>query len=123
MPDAGFVGLAELAVTVSSIRGVVDLPLVVDADTGFGNAVSVGRTVRVLERCGADAILYANAALRAALKEARNVLECLHREGSTERVLDQLVSWEDRQALVGKCPAPRSRVQPAGGEVRGGGGC
>jgi len=223
LPDAGFVGLAELADAVFAIREVVDLPLVVDADTGFGNPVGVRRTVQVLERCGANAIqledqvspkrcghfagtevvgtaemvarlqaaldarsseellivartdaiasrgldeaieranayreagadvlfveaprtreeiarvaaevpgpklinvveggrtpllplaeleelgfaivLYANAALRGALLGARTVLEALRRDGSTESVLDRLLPWEERQALVGK---------------------
>ena len=38
------------------IRDAVDLPLIVDADTGFGNALNVRHTVRVLERAGADCI-------------------------------------------------------------------
>jgi 2-methylisocitrate lyase-like PEP mutase family enzyme len=55
-PDLGLITLTELAETVARMRDAVDLPLVVDADTGFGNAVNVVRTVRVLERAGADAI-------------------------------------------------------------------
>jgi 2-methylisocitrate lyase-like PEP mutase family enzyme len=39
-----------------AIRGVMDLPLIVDADTGFGNAVNVVHTVRTLEQAGASAI-------------------------------------------------------------------
>jgi 2-methylisocitrate lyase-like PEP mutase family enzyme len=55
-PDIGLVTLTELAGHVSAIRDAVALPLLVDADTGFGNAIGVQRTVRVLERAGADAI-------------------------------------------------------------------
>ena len=55
-PDIGLITLTELADTVAAIRDAVDQPLIVDADTGFGNAVNVVRTVRVLERMGADAI-------------------------------------------------------------------
>jgi 2-methylisocitrate lyase-like PEP mutase family enzyme len=55
-PDLGFLSLTELASHVSAMRQAVDLPLIVDADTGFGNAVNVCRTVQVLERAGADAI-------------------------------------------------------------------
>lgn len=55
-PDIGLVTLTELASHVSAIRDAVDLPLIVDADAGFGNAINVGRTVAVLERAGADAI-------------------------------------------------------------------
>jgi 2-methylisocitrate lyase-like PEP mutase family enzyme len=56
LPDLGLITLTELADHVAAIRDTVNLPLIVDADTGFGNAVSVGRAVRVLERCGANAI-------------------------------------------------------------------
>ncbi|AXT48449.1 MULTISPECIES: isocitrate lyase/PEP mutase family protein [Chromobacterium] len=56
LPDLGFVGLKEVADQVSAIRDAVSIPIIVDADTGFGNALNVRRTVRVLERAGADAI-------------------------------------------------------------------
>lgn len=55
-PDVGLVTLTELADHVAAIRGAVSLPLIVDADTGFGNALNVARTVRVLEQSGASAI-------------------------------------------------------------------
>lgn len=56
LPDQGFIGLAEVAEHTVRIRDAVDLPLVVDADTGFGNALNVYHTVRRLERAGADCI-------------------------------------------------------------------
>ena len=56
LPDIGLVTLTELTAHVAAIRDATDLPLIVDADTGFGNAVSVRRTVRDLERAGADGI-------------------------------------------------------------------
>jgi 2-methylisocitrate lyase-like PEP mutase family enzyme len=56
VPDIGLVTLTEVVNTVSSMRDAVGLPLVVDADTGFGNAIAVIRTVKTLERAGADAI-------------------------------------------------------------------
>jgi 2-methylisocitrate lyase-like PEP mutase family enzyme len=52
-PDIGLTTLTEIANVVAAISDAVALPLVVDADTGFGNAVNVVRTVRVLERAGA----------------------------------------------------------------------
>ena len=55
-PDIGLVTLAELATTVSVIRETSDLPLIVDADTGFGNALNAQRTMRMLEGAGATAI-------------------------------------------------------------------
>lgn len=56
MPDLGFVGLAEIAQHTSTIRDATDLPIVVDADTGFGNALNVRHTIRTLERAGASAV-------------------------------------------------------------------
>ncbi|MGP1253129.1 MAG: isocitrate lyase/PEP mutase family protein [Kiloniellales bacterium] len=56
LPDAAFLGLTDLAGHVAAIREVTELPLIVDADTGFGNAVNVWHSVRRLERAGANAI-------------------------------------------------------------------
>ncbi len=58
LPDQGFMGLAEIADHTARIRDAVNLPLIVDADTGFGNALNVRHTVRTLERAGADCIQF-----------------------------------------------------------------
>ena len=55
-PDIGLVSLSEVVDTVALIRDRVGAHLVVDADTGYGNALNVERTVRLLERAGANAI-------------------------------------------------------------------
>src|SRR3954466_8366734 len=55
-PDIGLVSMSEVAETVTLIRDRVDAHLVVDADTGYGNAINVMRTVRAFERAGATAI-------------------------------------------------------------------
>ncbi len=57
VPDLGILSLAELAGHTSAMRDAVNIPMVVDGDTGFGNAINVGHTVRVLERAGANAIM------------------------------------------------------------------
>ena len=56
LPDLGFMDLSRVAEHVLAIRGVLDLPLIVDADTGFGNAINVTHAVKTLERAGASAI-------------------------------------------------------------------
>src|SRR6187401_2639084 len=56
IPDNGLVTLTELTNHVAAIREIFPGPLVVDADTGFGNAINMTRTVQVLERAGADAL-------------------------------------------------------------------
>jgi 2-methylisocitrate lyase-like PEP mutase family enzyme len=55
-PDLGLTTLTEVADSVSNMRERTEIPLVVDADTGFGNALNVRRSVRLLERMGATGI-------------------------------------------------------------------
>lgn len=55
-PDIGLISMSEVADTVAVIRDRVATPLIVDADTGFGNALNVQRTVRIFERMGANAL-------------------------------------------------------------------
>ncbi len=55
-PDIGLVTMTEVADTLAHIRERVATPLIVDADTGYGNALNVERTIRVFERAGASAI-------------------------------------------------------------------
>jgi len=56
LPDLGFIHLHDVAQHTAAIRDVITLPLIVDADTGFGNALNVRQTVRTLERAGANAV-------------------------------------------------------------------
>ena len=55
-PDLGFVSMSEVAAIVGNISERTSLPLIVDADTGFGNALNVQRTIKVFEKAGARAI-------------------------------------------------------------------
>ncbi|MDA8268875.1 MAG: isocitrate lyase/PEP mutase family protein [Actinomycetota bacterium] len=55
-PDIGLVGMSEVVDHVAAIAESIDIPLIVDADTGYGNALNVQRAVRLLERAGAAAI-------------------------------------------------------------------
>src|SRR5262249_56194002 len=48
--------MSEVVDTIAMIRDRVGAHLVVDADTGYGNALNVGRTIRLFERAGAGAI-------------------------------------------------------------------
>jgi 2-methylisocitrate lyase-like PEP mutase family enzyme len=73
-PDIGLVSMSEVADTVAAIRERVALPLVVDADTGYGNALNVQRTLRRFERAGASAIQ---------LEDQTNPKRCGHLEGKT----------------------------------------
>lgn len=56
LPDLGFIGAADVVQHTVAIRQAVGLPLIVDADTGFGSALNVHYTVGALERAGANGI-------------------------------------------------------------------
>jgi 2-methylisocitrate lyase-like PEP mutase family enzyme len=55
-PDIGLVSVSEVVDTLGLIRDRVGAHLIVDADTGYGNALNVQRTIRAFERAGANAI-------------------------------------------------------------------
>lgn len=56
LPDVGLVGRAEVVESVRRMRAATDLPIVVDADTGYGSEAGAWLTVRELEAVGANAI-------------------------------------------------------------------
>jgi 2-methylisocitrate lyase-like PEP mutase family enzyme len=56
VPDVGLVGRAEMVESVRRMRGATDLPIIVDADTGYGSEAGVWLTVRELEAAGANAV-------------------------------------------------------------------
>jgi 2-methylisocitrate lyase-like PEP mutase family enzyme len=56
IPDVGLIGLDEVADSVRRITSVLGLPLLVDADTGYGGPLSVMRTVHMLENAGAAGV-------------------------------------------------------------------
>ncbi len=95
-PDIGLTTLTEVAETVGNIRDRVALPLIVDGDNGFGNALNVQRTVRLLEKMGASAIQ---------LEDQTLPKRCGHLDGKT------LVSVGE---MLGKLKAAQdARTDPA----------
>ena len=56
MPDLGYIGMADMADAARGICAAVPAPVIVDADTGYGNALSARRTARVLHGAGAAGI-------------------------------------------------------------------
>jgi 2-methylisocitrate lyase-like PEP mutase family enzyme len=56
LPDMGFAGLAEMADHARNMAGAVSVPLIADADTGYGNALTVRRTVALYEAAGVAAL-------------------------------------------------------------------
>jgi len=55
-PDIGLTSVTEMAETLALIRDRIDLPVIIDADNGFGNALNAQRTMRTYERAGANAL-------------------------------------------------------------------
>ncbi len=55
-PDLGLTTMTEVAQQIAAMREATRLAIIADGDTGFGNALNVVRTMRLFERCGADAI-------------------------------------------------------------------
>jgi 2,3-dimethylmalate lyase len=55
-PDLGLVSMKEMADKVATLADVVTIPIIADADTGYGNALNVQRTVRAYERAGVSAL-------------------------------------------------------------------
>jgi len=56
LPDIGLISMTELVTEAARICDAVDIPVIVDADTGFGGPLSVMRTVHLLEKAGAAAV-------------------------------------------------------------------
>jgi len=56
LPDLGFAGLGEMADHARNLAAILDVPLIADADTGYGNALNVRRTVQMYEGAGVAAL-------------------------------------------------------------------
>ena len=56
VPDIGLTTATEVAENIAAMREATNIPIIADADTGFGNALNVRRTVRLFERAGANAL-------------------------------------------------------------------
>ncbi len=56
LPDMGLIGLAEMSANAARIAGAVTVPVIADADTGYGNETNIARTVALYERAGVAAL-------------------------------------------------------------------
>ncbi len=80
--DIGLVSVTEVHDTLAAITDRIDIPVIVDADTGFGNALNVQRTVRSFERAGAAAIQ---------LEDQSMPKRCGHLDGKSLVSTDEMV--------------------------------
>ncbi|MBT7451140.1 MAG: carboxyvinyl-carboxyphosphonate phosphorylmutase [Rhodospirillaceae bacterium] len=103
--DIGLTTCTEVADTVSKIRDRIEIPFVVDADTGFGNALNTQRTVRMFERAGASGIQ---------LEDQTMPKRCGHLDGKTLIPTDEMTGkikaaldarLDDNTVIVGRTDA------------------
>jgi 2-methylisocitrate lyase-like PEP mutase family enzyme len=89
-PDIGLVTASEVENTLANIRERIALPIIVDADTGYGNALNVMRTVKQLERAGASAIQLEDQTTpkRCGHLDGKSVISAAEMVGKLEAALD-----------------------------------
>lgn len=95
-PDMGLVSAAEVAESVAVIRERTAMPLIVDMDTGFGNALNVRRTVATFERAGASALQMEDQLMpkRCGHMRGKQVISCQEMVGKIHAALDARSSEE-----------------------------
>lgn len=90
LPDLGMTTLSEVCEDIRRVTGVTDLPLLVDADTGWGSGFMIGRTIREMERAGAAGCH---------LEDQVQAKRCGHRPGkaivSCEEMVDRVKAAVD----------------------------
>lgn len=94
-PDIGLVSMSEMVSQINYIANSTDLPIIADADNGYGNAINVMRTVREYEKIGVSAIL---------LEDQDMPKKCGHMEGK------KLISVEEHQKKI--AAAIKARKDP-----------
>ncbi|MCH8167912.1 MAG: isocitrate lyase/phosphoenolpyruvate mutase family protein [Proteobacteria bacterium] len=104
-PDIGLVTMTEVAETVAAIRDRIEIPLIVDADTGFGNALNVQRTVRLFERMGASALQLEDQTLpkRCGHLAGKTLVPAAEMRGKIRAALDARAS--DRTLIIARTDA------------------
>ena len=95
-PDLGLVSMSEVAEHIAAIRDRTGLPLIVDADTGFGNALNMQRTVRSFERAGASALQIEDQTLpkRCGHMDGKTLVPPLEMAGKIRAAVDARASEE-----------------------------
>ncbi len=113
-PDIGLVSMSEVAETLALIRDRVETPVIVDADTGFGNALNVIRTVKTFCRVGASGIQLEDQVTpkRCGHLEEKKVVPAAEMVGKIHAALDartdervMIIARTDAVAVEGLAPA------------------
>jgi 2-methylisocitrate lyase-like PEP mutase family enzyme len=109
LPDVGLVGMAEMVDRVAMAAGVLGpIPLIADADTGYGPAASVARTVRAYEAAGAAAIQFEDQAFpkRCGHLEGKRLVTTATFLASLGAAVEArqdalIIAWTDARAVSG----------------------
>ena len=103
--DIGLTTATEVAHTIGHITDRVDVPLIVDADTGFGNALNTQRTVRDFERAGAAMIQIEDQTLpkRCGHLDGKGVVPVTEMQGKLRAALD--ARRDDRTLILARTDA------------------
>jgi 2-methylisocitrate lyase-like PEP mutase family enzyme len=104
-PDIGLVSMTEVADTLAMVRDRIGLPIVVDADNGFGNALNVQRTVRMFERMGASALQLEDQTMpkRCGHLDGKSLISQSEMAGKIRAACDARVS--DETLIIGRTDA------------------
>lgn len=127
-PDIGLLSLDDVVAVTGHIRERTGVHLIVDADTGFGNALNVRRTVQLLERAGASAIQLEDQTLpkRCGHLDGKTIVPAAEMAGKIRAAVDArrneqtlLVARTDAVAVEGLEPALEraERYAEAGADV------
>jgi 2-methylisocitrate lyase-like PEP mutase family enzyme len=125
-PDIGLVSVAEVADTLTNVCARVSIPVIVDADTGYGNALNVIRTVETFERAGAAAIQLEDQSLpkRCGHLDGKTVVPAAEMVGKIKAALDTrkralIIARTDAVSVEGLEPAlaRAERYLEAGADV------
>ena len=93
MPDVGLLSGSEMVDNAGRMARAVDVPLISDADTGYGNAINVARTVQQFERAGVAAVH---------LEDQVSPKRCGHMSGKSVVPVDEMVE-KVRAAVAARC--------------------
>ena len=95
MPDLGMTSMSDVVADIERVTSVCELPLLVDADTGWGHALSIGRTVKSFIKSGAAAMH---------IEDQQAAKRCGHRPGkaivATQEMLDRIAAAVDARVDV-----------------------
>lgn len=99
-PDVGLMTLTEVAAIARNVAACVAIPVIVDADTGYGNAINVTHTVRTLESCGVAAIQLEDQINPKVCGHLPGVREVISRQEATGKIAAAIAARRDSNLVI-----------------------